>query len=414
MTGTRMSFDNPAASAHHAARRTRRSGFVAALLLATALAGCTSLGSSGPPAGAIRDAQGADFAGADIRVVDLSPEVAQGLSATARSESFAKAFGDGAPVGTVIGAGDVLDVSVWEAPPAALFGMFGQPTGAAAATDTTLAKETDLPQQMVDADGLVSLPFIGRLPAAGRTPRQLENDITARLRGIANQPQVSVGLMRNASANVNVVGKVVTNGRVPLTPRGERLLDVIAVAGGVAERLERTSIQITRDNQVVTMPMDTIVRDPRQNIRLQPDDVVTALYQPYSFTALGAVGMQSEVDFEATGITLSQAMGRVSGLQDTRANVKGVFVFRLEDPSRLDPAVVSGARLMPDGTLPVIYRIDLSDPRGVFLMQSFQMHNRDVLYVSNAPGVDLQRFVTILSQIAFSLIGITNAVAPGN
>jgi polysaccharide export outer membrane protein len=94
--------------------------------------------------------------------------------------------------------------------------------------------------------------------------------------------------------------------------------------------------------------------------------------------------------------------------------VKGVFVFRLEDPSRLDPAVVANARLMPDGTLPVIYRIDLSDPRGVFLMQSFQMHNRDVLYVSNAPGVDLQRFVTILSQIAFSLIGITNAVAPGN
>ena len=414
MTGTRMSFDNPAASVPHATGPNRRLRLAVVLLLATALAGCTSLGSSGPPAGAIREAQGTDFAGAEIRVVDLSAEVAQGLSATVRSETFAKVFGDAAPVGTVIGAGDVLDVSVWEAPPAALFGMFGQPAGGAAATDAVLAKETDLPQQMVDVDGLVSLPFIGRLPAAGRTPRQLERDIAARLRGIANQPQVSVGLMRNASANVNVVGKVVTNGRVPLSPRGERLLDVIAVAGGVVERLERTSIQITRDNQVVTMPMDTIVRDPRQNIRLQPDDVVTALYQPYSFTALGAVGLQSEVDFEATGITLSQAMGRINGLQDTRANVKGVFVFRLEDPSRLDPAVVSGARLMPDGTLPVIYRIDLSDPRGVFLMQSFQMHNRDVLYVSNAPGVDLQRFVTILSQVAFSLIGVTNAVAPGN
>ena len=409
-----MSFDNPAASVPHATGPNRRLRLAVVLLLATALAGCTSLGSSGPPAGAIREAQGTDFAGAEIRVVDLSAEVAQGLSATVRSETFAKVFGDAAPVGTVIGAGDVLDVSVWEAPPAALFGMFGQPAGGAAATDAVLAKETDLPQQMVDVDGLVSLPFIGRLPAAGRTPRQLERDIAARLRGIANQPQVSVGLMRNASANVNVVGKVVTNGRVPLTPRGERLLDVIAVAGGVVERLERTSIQITRDNQVVTMPMDTIVRDPRQNIRLQPDDVVTALFQPYSFTALGAVGLQSEVDFEATGITLSQAMGRINGLQDTRANVKGVFVFRLEDPSRLDPAVVSGARLMPDGTLPVIYRIDLSDPRGVFLMQSFQMHNRDVLYVSNAPGVDLQRFVTILSQVAFSLIGVTNAVAPGN
>jgi polysaccharide export outer membrane protein len=234
------------------------------------------------------------------------------------------------------------------------------------------------------------------------------------LKGIANQPQVSVGLVRNASANVNVVGKVATNGRVPLTPRGERLLDVLAISGGVIERLERTAIQITRDDRVVSMPMETVVRDPEQNIRLRPDDVVTALYQPYSFTALGAVGAQTEVDFEATGTTLSQALGRVSGLQDNRADVKGLFVFRMEDPSRLNPSVVAGARLLPDGTLPVVYRIDLSDPRGVFLAQSFEMRNRDVLYVSNAPGVDLQKFVTILSQIAFSLIGITNAVVPQN
>lgn len=409
-----MNFLNPAAPAGHPTGRTRRSGFALALLLATALAGCTSLGGSGPQSGAIRDAQGVDFAGAEIRVVDLTPEVAQSLSATDRAETFATAFGEGDPVGTVIGPGDVLDVSVWEAPPAALFGMFGQPADVAAAADPTLARQTDLPQQMVDADGIVSLPFIGRLPAAGRTPRQLEADIAARLKGIAHQPQVSVGLLRNASANVTVVGKVVTNGRVPLTPRGERLLDVLAVSGGAVERLERTSIQITRNDKVVSMPMETVVRDPQQNIRLQPDDVVTAIYQPYSFTAMGALGAQSEVDFEATGITLSQAMGRVSGLQDTRADVKGVFVFRLEDPSRLDPAIVAGARLMPDGTLPVVYRIDLSDPRGIFLMQSFQMRNRDVLYVSNAPGVDLQKFVTILSQIAFSLIGITNAVAPQN
>ncbi len=209
---------------------------------------------------------------------------------------------------------------------------------------------------------------------------------------------------------MTVVGKVATNGRVPLTPRGERLLDVIAVSGGAIERLERTSIQITRNDRVVSMPMETVVRDPKQNIRMQPDDVVTAIYQPYSFTALGAVGLQAEVDFEATGITVSQALGRVAGLQDNRANVKGVFVFRLEDPSRLDPALVANARLLPDGKLPVIYRIDLSDPRGIFLAQSFQMRNRDVLYVSNAPGVDLQKFVSILSQISFSLIGVTNAV----
>lgn len=405
-----MNLPHSVAPAHQSHGRGRISGLVLALLLGAALGGCTSLGSSGPPASAIRDADGTDFLGAEIRVVDLTVDVAQSLAKSAPNKTFAAVFGDGQPVGTVIGNGDVLDVTVWEAPPAALFGMMGQPTEVAAAVDPSLARQTDLPQQMVDANGIVSLPFIGRLRAAGRTPRQLEDDITARLKGIAHLPQVSVGLMRNATSNVTVVGKVVTNGRIPLTPRGERLLDVLAIAGGAVETLERTSIQITRNDQVVSMPMDTVVRDPKQNIRLQPDDVVTAIFQPYSFTALGAVGLQSEVIFEATGITLSQAMGRVNGVQDNRTNVKGVFLFRLEDPARLDPASVANARLMPDGKLPVVYRIDFSDPRGIFLAQSFQMRDRDVLYISNAPGVDLQKFVTILSQTAFSFIGISNAV----
>lgn len=391
--------------------RSRKSGIALALLLATALGGCTSLGSSGPPTGAIREAQGAPFAGGEIRVINLSADVVQSLVQTAPNETFAGVFGDGQPVGTVIGRGDVLDVTVWESPPAALFGMMGQPTAVAGALDPALAKQTDLPQQLVDIDGVVSLPFIGRLVAAGRTPRELETEIAARLKGIANRPQVTVGLMRNANANVTVVGKVATNGRVPLTPRGERLLDVLAVSGGAVETLERTSIQITRNDQVVSMPMEAIVRDPRQNIRLQPDDVVSAIYQPYSFTALGAVGAQAEIMFEATGTTLSQAIGRVAGVQDNRSNVKGVFLFRLEDPSRLSPEMIAGARPLPDGRLPVIYRIDLSDPSSIFLAQSFMMRDRDVLYISNAPGVDIQKFVTILSQTAFSFIGISNAVA---
>ncbi len=379
-------------------------------LLSTALAACSTLGSSGPTSGKIREADATQVAGADIRVIDLDEGVAQSLLAGSQGERFSDVLGDGKPIGAVIGQGDVLTVTIWESPPAALFGMLGGQTEIKAATDLETAKMTDMPQQMVDANGTISLPFVGTLRAAGRTPRQLEADVAARLRDIANKPQVSVGIMRNATANVTVVGKVATNGRVPLTPRGERLLDVLAVAGGATEKLERTTIQVTRGPRVVSMPMETLVRDPLQNIRLQPDDVVTAIYQPYTFTALGAVGAPSEVDFEATGTTLSQALGRIGGLQDNRADVKGVFLFRLEDPANLAPALVANARLTPDGKLPVIYRVNLADPRSFFLAQSFGMHNRDVVYVSNAPGVDLQKFVSIISQTAFSIIGISNAV----
>lgn len=380
-----------------------------ALALA-ALAGCSTLGSSGPTSGKIARGRSPAVANADIRIIDVDDAVARRLASVDRGRSFAEVLGEGQPVGTVIGQGDVLDISVWEAPPAALFGMLSGKIDAPSAAAVDIAQKTDLPQQMVDAQGMVSLPFAGVFRAAGKTPRQLEADIRTRLKGIANQPQVVVGLSRNATANVTVVGEVNTSARVALSPRGERLLDVLAMAGGARQPVDKTTLQITRGQTVVAVPMASVIRDPRQNIRLQPDDVVTAIFQPFSFTVLGATGTNAEIPFEATGITLAQALGRMGGLQDNRANAKGVFLFRLEDPAALGAPWSQGARTTPDGKLPVIYRLDLSDPGTFFIAQGFPVRDKDVVYVSNAPGVDLQKFVGIISQMAFSIIGMSNAV----
>jgi len=382
---------------------------VGAALSVLALAGCNTLGSSGPSARAIASGRSDAVASSDIQIIQIDDTIGRRLAMAERSPLFSDVLGDSPPVGTVIGQGDVLDITIWEAPPAALFGMLGGKTELTEATSLETAKSTDMPQQMVDEQGSISLPFIGKIHASGKTFRQLESDIRASLKGVANQPQVIVGLARNATSNVTVIGEVNTSARVPLTPRGERLLDVLATAGGVREQVDKITIQITRGSQVVALPMNAVIRDPRQNVRLKADDVVTAIFQPYSFVSMGATGLSSETQFEATGITLSQALGRVGGLQDTRADVKGVFIFRLEDPAVLGPEM-QAARTTPDGKVPVIYRLNMNDPGSFFLAQGFHMHNHDVLYVTNAPGVDLQKFVSIITQMAFSVINITQSV----
>src|SRR3546814_4877845 len=111
--------------------------------------------------------------------------------------------------------------------------------------------------------------------------------------------------IENSTANVTIVGDLSKSGRIPLTPKGERLLEALASAGGTKEPIGKLVVQLTRGGNVTTMPLDTVIRDPKQNIRLAPDDVVTLLYQPYSFTALGAVGKNSEIPFEATGMNLA-------------------------------------------------------------------------------------------------------------
>jgi polysaccharide export outer membrane protein len=172
-------------------------------------------------------------------------------------------------------------------------------------------------------------------------------------------------------------------------------------------------IQLSRGDRVASMPLEAVIQDPRQNVVIQPDDVVTVYFQPYSFTAMGATGSNNEHPFEATGITLSQALGRIGGLRDDRADIRGVFLFRLEDPAKLGSQLPPNARLTPDGKLPIIYRLDLKDPGSFFVAQSFPMRNRDVLYVSNAPLADVQKFMNLVSSATFSAIGVANAVDNG-
>jgi len=354
------------------------------------------LPSAGPTAGKINSQSGASITDAPLTIIDVNDSVARNVLAGEKKALFADALGDGYRVGSIIGRGDALDINIWEAPPAALFGTSGAETRTS--TSQVTARGTSFPEQVVNSDGRISLPFVGSLQAAGRTPQQIERDIVARLTGKAHDPQAIVRVVRNVTSTISVVGDVAANSRVTLTPRGERVLDVIAMVGGVRQPIGKMTIQITRGSQVVSMPMDVLVRDPRQNIRLQPDDVVTALFQPFSFTALGATGRNEELPFEATGITLAQALGRVAGLQDARANVKGAFIFRLEQPDALDPAMRATAKTTPDGRVPVIYRIDLSNPATFFVAQSFPIRNRDVLYVSNAPFADFQKFVAVVSS----------------
>ena len=263
-----------------------------------------------------------------------------------------------------------------------------------------------MPEQVVSQDGLINVPFAGTVRAVGRSLPEIEGDIAEKLKSKANQPQVLVRLIRNVSSKVTVIGEVSQSTLLPLTPRGERLLDAIAAAGGVKQPVNKTTIQMTRGRNVFSLPLDAIIRDPQQNVPLHPGDVVTALYQPLSFTALGATGKNEEISFEAQGITLAQALARAGGLQDARADAQGVFLFRFEPLEMMtwprQPVLVT-----LEGKVPVIYRVDLKNPASFFIAQNFPVYNKDLLYVSNAPGAELQKFLNLVFTVVYPLTAAT-------
>lgn len=371
--------------------------------LVASLSGCAMFGASGPSTNAMNRAVKND---AKLRVIDVNDIVTRSILAAQNEDTFARTLGDAPQRHGIIGQGDVLDISIWEAPPAVLFSSGANPLALGA---PSVSHSSSMPQQMVDADGNIIVPFAGVIRAVGRTPNDVARDISARLARMAHDPQTVVRIAENQGADVTVVGDVVNSRRVPLTTKNERLLDALASAGGVRQPVDKVLIQITRGKTVAARPLGAIIRDPGENIGLAANDVVTALFQPYSFQAMGAFTAPTEINFEGTGISLAQAVARVGGLQDNRANIKGLFIFRFEDPAALPPELRVGAPLTPEGKVPVIYRVDMSNPSTFFVMQSFPMRNKDILYVSNAPLTDIQKFVNLVSQLTFSVVGIVSA-----
>jgi len=339
-----------------------------------------------------------------VRVIEVTDQVARQIQAQEIRTSFATDLPPAPPIGQQVGKGDVLSVLIWEAPPAALFGG----TSLGSTTALGVANTTTLPEMQVGPTGDITVPYAGRIHVEGRTLPEIERDIVNRLAGKAHLPQVTVRLAQNTSSQVTVVGEVTTNSLMPLSPKGERLLDAIARAGGTKQPVDKMMIQLTRGNQVESMPLSDIIANPRENVVLQAGDIVTAVFQPFSFTALGAAGRNQEVNFEARGITLSQALGRVAGLEDRRADPKGVFLFRWADPRSIPGGAMNAAQ-DEQGRIPVIYRIDMKNPATYFAMQSFEMKNRDVLYVSNSPVAEFQRFFSIIASTVLPVVAVNRA-----
>ena len=372
-----------------------RAGLVLTALL---FAGCAQMPNVGPSGKQIEEAAAAT---GSIQVVDVDDAVTRRLLAQRKQRLFSETLGEVPAQPKGIGPGDVLEVNIWEAPPATLFGS----TATDARTITSTTRAVTLPEQTVDRDGYIVVPFAGKIMASGQTLTAIESEIVKRLTGKANRPEVIVRLTRNLSSSVTVVGEVANSLKVPLTPSGERLLDALAAAGGVRQPVNKMTLQVTRGAQYYALPLDSVIRDPKQNIPLWSGDVVTAIFQPLSFTALGSTGKNEEINFEAQGITLAQALARAGGLIDTRSDTKGVFIFRLEPESALSWPKQPVATT-PEGLVPVVYRIDLKDPGSFFVMQSFAINNKDILYVSNAPAAELQKFLNIVFSVVYPVANV--------
>ncbi len=84
-----------------------------------------------------------------------------------------------------------------------------------------------------------------------------------------------------------------------------------------------------------------------------------------------------------------------------------MFIFRFEDVGAL-PWPRQPVRTTQNGKVPVVYRVNLKDPGSFFVAQTFAMDNKDLLYVSNAPIAELQKFLNVVFTVAYPVVTTVN------
>jgi polysaccharide export outer membrane protein len=366
-------------------------------LLACLAAGCSALPTSGPT---VKEVRRQEFADDQLRfaLVDIDDNVVT-VQTAAPPESFSARFKKyGRPPQPKIGVGDTIVVSIWEAAGGGLFG--------ASLTDNVSPGShiVTIPEQVVGRDGAITVPFAGQIPVVGRTPFEVQRTIEQRLAEKAIEPQAIVTIAKSLSSSVTVTGEIVAGARIPLSVRGDRLLDVIASAGGAKSPVYETFVRLSRGGVTATIPMERLVSKPAENIYAQPGDVLTLVRLPQSFTVFGAAGSNALSPFTAERMTLAEALAKAGGLQDQRSDPGGVFLFRYESPLTVKslgrPVLATGS----DALTPVIYRLDLRNAKSFFLAQRFPIEDKDIIYVANADLNELQKFFTLLNTLTGPVI----------
>jgi polysaccharide biosynthesis/export protein len=379
-----------AAGARAPSRPLRR--VVVAALVGSMLADCSALPTAGPT---VRELENQAVVNNHARfdLVDIDSNVVATLLAQPQ-ESFAARFKKyGRPPASMIGIGDAVSVTIWEAAAGGLFGA------AKPAEATTGATSVTIPTQLVGQDGGISVPYAGRVPAAGRTPREVQQTIVERLADKAIEPQALVTVVDSVSNTATVSGEVISGARLQLSLNGDRLLDLIAEAGGAKAPVYQTYVRLSRRGVTATIPLDTLISDPAENIYAWPGDVLTLIEFPESFTVFGATNSNAKLNFTGEKMTLAEALAAAGGLADARSDPAGVFLFRWEPAAIVEGYKAPDLATGPNGKTPVVYRLDLSDAHSYFLADRFPLEDKDIVFVANAQLTQLQKFFQLVSTL---------------
>lgn len=332
---------------------------------------------------------------ADLPIQLIQVETIDTVPVAVTAASPGPALPEPPPLPTdMVGAGDVLDINIYEAG-VTLFAGGGVGTGQASVTPGVQMQK--LPPIRVDDNGYITLPYAGRLNVEGRTIREVEAMVRGSLSGMSQSPQVLITLSQAITNSIIIGGEVARPGRLVLQTNKERLTDVVALAGGNRGNTKDLLARVSRGSAVTDIRLNDLVDNPSLDLRISPGDRVTLINDPRTYSVLGASGQVAQFPFSRSSVSLAEAIATAGGVNSNIGNPAAIFLFRYEKDER-------------GKDLPKVYHFNMMKAGTYFLAQRVAMRDKDVLYFGNAASNQPGKLFQLISQLFTPLMTVTAAV----
>lgn len=311
-----------------------------------------------------------------------------------------------------VGVGDILNITIWDHPELTI------PAGSYRS-----AQEAG---HWVHADGKIFYPYIGFVLVEGKTVVEIRSDISTRLRKFIEEPQVDVNIAAFRSQKSYITGEVKKSGKQPVTNVALTLLEAINNAGGLTNDADWRHVTLTRAGKTETLSLYKLMQkgDLTQNRLIKNGDIIhVPRNDSQKVFVLGDIKEPAMLKIDRAGMTLTEALSSVGGINELSADATGIFVVRSakRDKSNVDfLASVREASLSDEEKeqapkdLPVriisnIYQLNISDASGLVIGTDFELEPYDVVYVTAAP---IERYNRVIRQL-MPTIGAFNQLSEG-